>query len=463
MKKRLLAAVMSLCMIVSLLPVSALAAPGHGGQSNSYDVRIDLDGSHVQEGQSVTVAFEDGTDRTPEVRSEGFLFWKQLYVKMENAVRGTDQTITATVTAPDGVTAPVQLTRERGSRTYYGSVSSGDWQNTTVPSGMTRVYLYVRLNPEPGVSTEEWKLNKDGWYTIGYLDVPDATLGSAAFYEVEHYANATQRNAVVTYLGKNTGKIVFYSDFVQTAFDLENIAWGVEGFGLKVAAGATDYPATGNQWHLDGQLTLKAEAKYSLTVEYAYAEGDEGTVSLPDTVSQQDLSSNAEYQVEVPAVEGYSYVVLQETANGSWLNVTGAEDIVVPQETGGVPGTDAAYIDSQIYGADAHYKVVYTKNTYTVTWMNGDTQLEKDDDVAYGAAPSYDGGVPTKESTAQYDYTFAGWSTNPNATNGTAEDALPTVSDNVTYYAIFTQTGRTYTVTWMNEDTQLEKDNDVAY
>ena len=41
---------------------------------------------------------------------------------------------------------------------------------------------------------------------------------------------------------------------------------------------------------------------------------------------------------------------------------------------------------------------------------------------------------------------FAGWSTNPNATSGTAEDALPTVSDNVTYYAVFTQTERIYTI-----------------
>ena len=76
MKKRLLAAVMSLCMIVSLLPVSALAAPGHGGQSNSYDVRIDLDGSHVQEDQSVTVTFEDGTTKTPRVYEEGIWLWK---------------------------------------------------------------------------------------------------------------------------------------------------------------------------------------------------------------------------------------------------------------------------------------------------------------------------------------------------------------------------------------------------
>lgn len=42
MKKRLLAAIMSLCMIVSLLPVSAFAAPGEdmedrsGGRQNAY-------------------------------------------------------------------------------------------------------------------------------------------------------------------------------------------------------------------------------------------------------------------------------------------------------------------------------------------------------------------------------------------------------------------------------------------
>jgi hypothetical protein len=69
--------------------------------------------------------------------------------------------------------------------------------------------------------------------------------------------------------------------------------------------------------------------------------------------------------------------------------------------------------------------------------MNGTTQLVQDLNVAYGATPSNGANTPTKASTAQYSYSFAGWS----ATNGgTALVSLPSVEDDATYYAVFTET-----------------------
>ncbi len=81
----------------------------------------------------------------------------------------------------------------------------------------------------------------------------------------------------------------------------------------------------------------------------------------------------------------------------------------------------------------AHYDS--TVNTYTVTWKdeNG-TTLETDSDVPYGTTPSFDGEYPEKADTAEYTYTFAGWN---DGTSDYSADALPAVSGDVTYTAVY--------------------------
>ncbi|MBO5286689.1 MAG: InlB B-repeat-containing protein [Clostridia bacterium] len=80
-------------------------------------------------------------------------------------------------------------------------------------------------------------------------------------------------------------------------------------------------------------------------------------------------------------------------------------------------------------------------NSYTIVWKNGDAELEIDEDVAYGSTPSYDGATPTKTTTAQYTYTFSGWT-----------PQISSVTESVTYQAQFTETLRSYTVTFYSED-----------
>ncbi len=94
-----------------------------------------------------------------------------------------------------------------------------------------------------------------------------------------------------------------------------------------------------------------------------------------------------------------------------------------------------------------------TLPTHTVTFKNYDgTQLQSDQ-VEEGQTPSYTGATPTKESTAQYDYTFSGW--NPAITAVSSEDQV--------YTATFSESTREYTITfdWANGSKTVQQQ--VAY
>ena len=53
--------------------------------------------------------------------------------------------------------------------------------------------------------------------------------------------------------------------------------------------------------------------------------------------------------------------------------------------------------------------------------------------------------TPTKESSAQYDYSFVGWATTPNG--AWDEAALDAVSEDRTVYAAYANVVRNYTIT----------------
>ena len=78
----------------------------------------------------------------------------------------------------------------------------------------------------------------------------------------------------------------------------------------------------------------------------------------------------------------------------------------------------------------------WTANSYTIRFVNADGTELQNSMVDYGQTPVYSGNTPTKESTAEFDYAFAGWT-----------PEIASVTGDATYTATYTATKRSYTVT----------------
>lgn len=96
--------------------------------------------------------------------------------------------------------------------------------------------------------------------------------------------------------------------------------------------------------------------------------------------------------------------------------------------------------------ANTHITPVFVLKSYTVTWNpNGGsvspTSTTKTHGSTLGTLPT-----PTRAADVQYTYTFKGWFTA--ATGGTQVSASTTVTKNVTYYAQWTATPKSYTATF---------------
>ena len=104
--------------------------------------------------------------------------------------------------------------------------------------------------------------------------------------------------------------------------------------------------------------------------------------------------------------------------------------------------------------------LVYNHITSNLFYYNGET-LYYTESITDGGNGTYSG-TPTKTSTAQYSYTFAGWSKDDD--NTVDSDARTAVTADRNIYACYTSTVRTYTVYWKNADgTTLETDTNVPY
>ena len=222
----------------------------------------------------------------------------------------------------------------------------------------------------------------------------------------------------------------------------------------------------GNGWNTD---KITSNNSYSMFSKCTSLVGGKGTTydssKIDKTYAHIDGGTSNPGYFTQGVVKPKTYTVTWKNYDGTTLETDqNVEEGTTPSYDGATPtkASTAQYSytfsgwDKEITAVtgDVTYTAQFTEttNTYTVTWIDGDGNTLKTDTVAYGTTPTYDGATPTKESNAQYTYTFSGW-----------DKAIAAVTGDVTYTAQFSDTVNEYTVTWIDGDGNTLKTDTVAY
>ena len=300
----------------------------------------------------------------------------------------------------------------------------------------------------PGTSDKTYQFNQNSKEYIG-VDITPAKLHNAD----GSYTETKDAKA---------GEVINYVNGVWGGEELKELTVTFE------ANGSEEYPVEGTMApqtvtaKTDTALNTNAFTRegYNFTGWNTAADGTGESYADGATVNlTEDTTLYAQWEIQ-------KFTVTWVNDDGTELEKDeNVEYGTTPEYNGETPtkAGDAQYTytfsrwDPEISKVTANiiYKAVYdqTVNTYSVTWKNWDGTELQTDTFEYGAIPEYTGKTPVKESTEQYTYVFAGWTPEIKAVTGNAE-----------YTATFTDTIRTYTVTWKNwDDTVLETDENVEY
>lgn len=152
----------------------------------------------------------------------------------------------------------------------------------------------------------------------------------------------------------------------------------------------------------------------------------------------------------------YDYDGDEEDENRIVITVTPNEDYIDPSWSDGaelgelVDGKYTRILETLTCNVDLAINFTYDDpSAIIITWKseNGEVTL-KTVGQKNGTATTYTGAIPTKEATAQYTYTFDGWTTAPNGEGTYYKNGLtPSATADVSYYAHFSSTLNKYNVT----------------
>ena len=389
-------------------------------KANSYTVEYDKNNA------SATGTTADSThvfDVAKNLTTNGYSLTGYTFNGWNTAEDGsgtayTDAQSVTNLTSTDGDTVTLYAQWKANSYTVEYDKNNASATGTTADS--THVFDVAKNLTTNGYSLTGYTFN--GWNT--------AEDGSGTAY--------TDAQSVTNLTSTDGDTVTLYAQWEAIDYDI-----------TYVMNGGTNDPTNPSSYTIEDEITLADPTQTG----YTFA-GWEPTDNIP-LGSTGDKTFTATWE----AIDyDITYIMnggTNDPTNPSSYTIEDEITLADPTQTGytfaGWEPTDNIPLGST---GDKTFTATWEINTYTVTWNDEDgTQLEQDLNVPYNTTPSFDSATPAKTATAQYTYTFAGWTPTVSAVTG-----------DVTYTATYTETLNDYTVTWNNfNGVQLEQDTDVPY
>ena len=383
--KRFMAILLSLTMLLSAMPMNALAETFSSGWTSAVDDGISLlaDGNYTVAVNSSIAIQGSGSSSSShewEVKRGG--------TGSVSLINTNQQTVGVYGTRVGTVT----LTHTYGS--WYNRQTEEFTVEVVARDSTETIYLYVQVEGDASDLTP----NHLGWYTVGYITyngIPDAdSLGitDANYDSTNRYKYGKDYlEDVIGAVSPSTVTLYPVNASVFTDEVLSNINW--KHYGLNISSGASDYVNNNWQWHLDGYLEIdywiliqqwiecdenddgaelhngKWYMRYNNVGFYAYDDSDSGTY-----LEAADLAEDR-------PIEGYTFVegspeeiALTRANNNETVNLyydKQVGDLTVEKAFGenSAPAEEKSFNLDYVYTADGEEHT----GTIVATW-NPDTQ-----------------------------------------------------------------------------------------
>lgn len=341
----------------------------------------------------------------------------------------------------------VSVTATAQDRNYLQDLVYGYTSDTMNKFGGKEQSVTYEFSNNNGTT---WVSNpQNSWFTVGNYQVKAIVNESTNYQGAESTATFTISEATLKGVKFSYDKDTATWEAITQTIDGEDI----NKYGdVTVTYTISETPITDNKFTATstGAFTLKA----SIDGNENFI-GSESTMVEVFSVTFYDAIDNhakTEYAYDFSEVAPTQYRFSGQYATQPDCCNSNADPITIDGYT--FAKKWELSIEQTVYGfttpvtGNVMLDALWNINVYKVTWMNDNNELATEE-YEYLALPSYKGEEPTRDTTDEYAFTFAGWS----LTIDGAKVELVEVTEDITYYAFYTKAGVTYAIVFkVSED-----------